>query len=77
MRNLDFNLESSYRDANNTTTYGDYNGNGEIQSIKEELTTGKGWKPIAKGYMGSRRFTDSTFDGQGFEIRNIYLSGYY
>ena len=75
MRNLDFNQDSSYRNANDTTTYGDYNGNGATQTIKEELTTSKGWLPI---FSGTYRTSEGiTFDGQGFEIRNIYHDGSY
>ena len=44
-RSLDFNDEDSYRDYAGTT-YGDYNEDGEVKGIKEEVTTGRGWKSI-------------------------------
>ncbi|MCR5223790.1 MAG: hypothetical protein K6C11_01440, partial [Bacilli bacterium] len=75
MRTLDFNQDSSYRNPNDQTTYGDYNKNNEVQTIKEELTTGRGWLPI--GSYSSEVFVGNTFDGQGFEIRNLYYDGNY
>lgn len=75
MRNLDFNQDSSYRNASDKTTYGDYNGNGVAQTIKEELTTAKGWFPIFTGTY--KTSAGITFDGQGFEIRNLYYHGGY
>ena len=45
---IDFNNENDYRDATDTR-YGDLNGNGEVESIKDELTNpnGKGFEAIA------------------------------
>ncbi|MFA5603341.1 MAG: prepilin-type N-terminal cleavage/methylation domain-containing protein [Bacilli bacterium] len=42
---LDLNNSKSYVDAT-TKTYGDINGNGIIEDLKTELTTGEGFKPI-------------------------------
>ena len=67
---LDFNNEDDYRDASDTS-YGDLNGNGEVESIKDELTNldGKGFEPIAE----SAPF-QGTFNGDGHEIKNIYIN---
>ncbi len=69
---LDFNEDSSYRDPSDTS-YGDLNGDGEVNGIKEELTKveGKGFAPIGKNK--SKPFSGS-FDGQGNEIRNIHIN---
>ena len=48
MRTLDFNDSNSYRDVT-STSYGNINGNEEIEDIKTELTTGTGFKPAFKG----------------------------
>ena len=69
-RNLDFNSDESYKNPTNTTTYGDYNGNGTVESIKTELTTGRGFIPIGKS--SSIRFYGS-LDGQNKRIDNIYI----
>ena len=74
-KTLDFNEDSSYRDAT-STTYGDYNGDETINTIKEECTTGKGFRGIGQFDQNN---TDSifsgVFDGQENEIRNIYMNG--
>ena len=69
-RDLDFNSDESYKNANNTTTYGDYNGNGTVESIKTELTTGRGFIPI--GTTTSNIFYGS-FDGYNHRLDNIYI----
>lgn len=68
-RTLDFNDDSSYKNANDTATYSDYNKDGISEEIKKELTTGKGFIPIGVAYAFS-----GTFDGQKHEIRNIYIN---
>ena len=67
-RNLDFNDDNSYKNASDTQ-YGDLNGNGTVETIKEELTNkeGKGMPKIVFQSFGE-------FDGQGFEIRNLYIN---
>ena len=67
-RNLDFNDDNSYKNASDTQ-YGDLNGNGTVETIKEELTNkeGKGMPKIVFESFGE-------FDGQGFEIRNLYIN---
>lgn len=75
-RSLDFNDINSYRNANNTTTYEDYNGDGTIENIKTELTNtaSSGFKPI--GGDPSHTF-NGIFDGNGFEIKNLYINSSY
>ena len=73
MRTLDFNDDSSYRNAKDTSTYGDYNGDGKIEEIKAELTneSGRGFRPIGTN-PGS--YFAGIFDGNGYEIRNIFIN---
>ena len=73
LKTLDFNDESCYKNANDTETFGDYNGDGKIQGIKDELTNVNsiGFKPIGENY--NYNFT-GTFDGNGYEIKNCYIN---
>ena len=68
--NKTVNIESSlsYSDYNNTELFGDYNGDGVTESIKNELTNkdGCGFKPI-RSFAG-------TFIGNGNKIKNLYMS---
>lgn len=68
---IDFNEDASYRDINDVS-FGDLNGDGEVKGIKEELTeqTGNGFTPIGKN---DKYAFSASFDGQGNEIRNIYI----
>ena len=74
MNNLDFKDANSYKDATDTS-FGDLNGDGteDLEGIMAELTdeAGCGFTPIGKedGYCFS-----GTFDGQGYEIRNLYVN---
>ena len=70
-RTLDFTDSNSYRNANDSTTYGDYNLDGNIEDIKTELTTGIGFKGI--GYGSSNPFS-GIFDGQNNEINGININ---
>ena len=70
MRTLDFNDDESYRDAS-SNSYGDINGDEQIDDIKTELTTGIGFIPIGEN---SNQPFSGFFDGQGFEIRNLYIN---
>ena len=71
---LDFNEDSSYRNAA-STTYGDYNEDETINTIKEECTTGKGFKGIGQfNSYSSDIYFSGVFDGDGNEIRNIYMN---
>ncbi|MBR2787388.1 MAG: hypothetical protein IKD76_07950, partial [Clostridia bacterium] len=70
MRDLDFQDVNSYKNANDTS-YGDINGNGVVESLITELTTGKGFNPI--GY--DNYYFRGTFDGQEHTISNLYVIG--
>ena len=61
-KTIDFENTSDYNDYKKITT--DINENGINETLITELTTGKGFKPIAT-FSG-------IFDGQNNEIRNIY-----
>ena len=74
-RDLDFNSDESYKNANNTTTYGDYNGNGTVEAIKTELTTGSGFIPI--GITGDTIYDNNfmgNFDGGNYRLDNLYIN---
>ena len=70
-RNLDFNDSTTYKDATNTTTYGDYNEDGTIEDIKTELTTGSGFYPI--GDTQVHKFSGS-YDGQKYRIDHLFIN---
>ncbi len=68
-RDLDFNDSTTYKNANDTS-YGDINGNGTVEDIKTELTTGSGFYPIGNrdhAFKGS-------YDGQNHRIDNLYIN---
>ena len=60
---IDFNSTASYKNARAKIT--DINGNGAIEELITELTTGKGFIPI-ESFSG-------VFDGGNNEIRNLYI----
>ena len=66
---LNFNNNSSYADYTRTD-YGDINGNGTIEPLKTELTTGKGFRPISSGGSAFQ----GTFNGQNHTISNLYIN---
>ena len=70
-RTLDF-LDNNSYDNINTTVFGDINGDGIIEGLKEELTkeSGKGFTPIGNttfGFLGN-------FNGNLKEIKNLYIN---
>ena len=65
--NLDFQADSSYVDPT-TKVFGDINDNGEVEALKEELTTGSGFMPI-----GYQRDFEGEFNGNGNTIKNLYI----
>ena len=71
MKDLDFASDSSYKNSEDITTFNDYNGDDTIESIKTELTKGRGFLPI--GYNGGVFKGD--FDGNGKKISNLYING--
>ena len=63
---LDLSVDNSYVDKN-STSFGDYNGDGEKKGLYEELND--------KDHTGLKLGLDifkGTFDGKGNEIKNIY-----
>lgn len=66
VNSLDFKSDISYNDPNNTTLFGDYNGDGVIQGIKEELLNGTGFKPIAMNtvFDESTKAISNAFEGE-------------
>ena len=68
-RTLNFKSSLSYADSKRTD-YGDLNQNGELEEILTELTnTGEG----CIGFTPIRQYS-GTFNGQGYEIKNIYIN---
>lgn len=80
-RSLDFNDDNSYRNPNDTTTYGDYNLDGQVEGIKAELTNknGVGFHPIGKETNSKEegKAFSGAFDGNGYEIKNLYINSEY
>lgn len=72
-RTLDFNEDSSYNNPEDTT-FGDYNGDGTVEGIKQELTKteGTGFDPI-----GTNATFNGNFYGDNNEIKNIYINNEY
>lgn len=68
-RTLDFEDDDSYENPNDKTTYKDYNNDNIEDTIKTELTTGSGFKPIGS----DTKFFQGIFNGNGYEIRNIHI----
>ena len=64
-KDLNFKSRLSYADSENTS-YGDINEDDKIESLIEEMQIGIGFTPISN-------FT-GTFNGQGYEIRNVYVN---
>lgn len=62
-KTLDFESIESYNDCTAITT--DINGDGQLEPLIQELTTGTGFKPI--GSFGGN------FDGKNLKILNIYI----
>ena len=67
MNDLDFKEDRSYAKADRTD-FGDINGDGTVETLKTELTTGTGFPCI-----GSNKTFCGTFLGDEHEIRNIYI----
>ena len=66
---FDFNNNKSYKNTV-TTTYGDINGNGTIEGLKTELTTGAGFIPIGNG---TNKFRGQLL-GNSNCIYNLYIN---
>lgn len=70
MDDVDFNNVKSYEKADRTD-FGDINGNGTIEELRTELTTGAGFMPISENR--SNPFLGN-FLGNSHEIKNIYIN---
>ena len=66
---LDFNSDESYVSPY-TTVFGDINRNDIIEPLKTELTTGRGFFPIAYDGNGFR----GSFNGNNYIIKNLYMN---
>ena len=70
MNNLDIENDKSYANAN-INSYGDYNEDATTSStLKEELTTGKGYKPAGNS---TNKFS-GIFEGNTHTIKNLYIN---
>ena len=69
IKDIDFNDDSSYENPNNTS-YGDINGNGEVEGLKTELTTSAGFYPIGSQTVPFK----GTFKGYANSISNLMIS---
>ncbi len=75
-RTLDFEDDNSYKNPDDKS-YGDLNEDGTIEGIKAELTDkndGIGFTSIGGIANDSRIYFSGIFNGQGYEIRNIYIN---
>ena len=66
--NIDFNDDASYKNPS-STEYGDFNKDGTVKSIKEEVTTGTGFYPI-----GTTEYFFGNIDGNNKAIKNLYIN---
>lgn len=66
-RNLDFKSDESYMNPY-TTEFGDVNGDGSVETIKEELSSGLGFPSIGKNH-----YFGGSFDGGGYKLSNLYI----
>ncbi|MBR3002956.1 MAG: hypothetical protein IKF38_05310 [Clostridia bacterium] len=69
--NLNFKSITSYQDFTRKD-YGDINGNGAVESLLIELTTGTGWIPIG-GYNDQCIFSGK-LNGDNKKIGNLYIN---
>lgn len=69
-RTLDFNEDGSYNNPEDTT-FGDYNGDGTVEGIKQELAKeeGTGFKAVGNDTNPFK----GTFNGNEYEIKNINI----
>ncbi|MBR0427695.1 MAG: hypothetical protein IJK18_05815 [Clostridia bacterium] len=69
-KNLNFKLPLSYEDSKRKD-YGDINGNGEVEELLIELTTGTGWIPLGGNDHGNFK---GIFNGNNNEIKNVFIN---
>ena len=70
MNSLDFDNNLSYVNSDKQWGY-DINGNGKIESLKDELTKDSGFMPISSL---SNTVFKGIFDGNGYTIKNININ---
>lgn len=81
IKNLDFNDASSYANANDKKTFGDYNGDGIVEGIKDELLKADvgGIKQIGTTkyieYISSEYSFKGTLEGNNKTISNLLVRG--
>ena len=81
-RDLDFNDTRAYADGgsyenpDDTEEFGDINGDGVVEGVKKEVTTGAGCPSAGsyENYSGNRNYFQGIFDGRGHKIENIYMN---
>lgn len=65
IKDLDFNNDANYENPN-SVEFGDFNKDGTISTIKEEVTTSTGFYPV-------NLFSGALY-GLGYSIKNIYIN---
>ena len=73
-QDLDFNSEKSYVDAKNVELFGDYNGDGEVKGIKEEVIDKNNRGFISIGKMENNTLFSGIFNGNNATIANLYIN---
>ena len=72
-KNLNYKLPLSYEDSTRKD-YGDINGNGEVEELLIELTTGTGWIPIGGNGQNDSGVLSGSFNGNNNSIVNLYIN---
>jgi uncharacterized repeat protein (TIGR02543 family) len=71
IRDLDFTDDSSYLSAGSGFLQGNFDGDtSTVGSIKDQLTSGRGWLPVNHGSSSSR----NNFNGDGNTISNLLIN---
>ena len=72
-KDLNFKLPLSYEDSTRKD-YGDINGNGMVEELLTELTTGTGWIPIGGNGQNDSGILNGYFNGNNNSIINLYIN---
>lgn len=79
-QSLNFNYDKSYVNSTNTEMFSDYNGDGSVSSIKEEVTSGQGFTPIGIAnaingkILDDAKYFSGNFFGNGNSIMNLHIN---
>ena len=76
-RDLDFADDKCYRNPNDKKTFGDYNKDGVVEGIKNELISGTGFIPIGSRYISRldvKYDFKGIFEGNNYEIKNLNIN---